>query len=356
MREWPPGFGGIERVAHELGCYWEEPIFSLDAKSAFRNHVDPLNVPYERVRIPRLLIGRVVLPLPSRGFVRLIFSREPLHAHLPCPGVMLLVFLIRLLRPRREISLHWHAFISSDVSLEGFLIAIYQFFALLLAANVARVFTTSPVLVSELIRWGCDPSRVIMLPCCLDAKFEEEALALPIRSSAFGNPLKVLFIGRLDSYKRLDWLLSSLKKLDSPWSLDVVGDGGNRSSLQELAIGQPVRFWGRLSESEKLKRLGAANLLVLPSDRCNEAFGIVQLEAMASGIPSLAFDLPRSGMAWVSRLPGLCWSHNPDELADVLQQIAIDPEKLALLCHQARGRYCNLFSREVWLERLKKIS
>ena len=32
LREWPPGFGGIERVAHELGNVWRTPIYSFDAQ------------------------------------------------------------------------------------------------------------------------------------------------------------------------------------------------------------------------------------------------------------------------------------------------------------------------------------
>ena len=47
--------------------------------------------------------------------------------------------------------------------------------------------------------------------------------------------MRVLFIGRLDSYKRLDWLLESLAAIKSPWRLSVVGDGPNRSRFEQLA-------------------------------------------------------------------------------------------------------------------------
>ena len=80
---------------------------------------------------------------------------------------------------------------------------------------------------------------------------------------------------------------------------------------------------------------------MLPADRCNEAFGIVQLEAMAAGIPSLAFRLPRSGMAWVCELPGLAWPGAPADLAAVLQRLAAEPAWRAALGRQARDRYCS---------------
>ena len=118
----------------------------------------------------------------------------------------------------------------------------------------------------------------------------------------------MLFIGRLDSYKRLDFLLEALAQLTSPWQLVVVGDGPNRPCFEQLANrlfpqASPVRFLGRLPETAKLQQLAASDLLVLPSDCSNEAFGIVQLEAMAAGRIALAFDQDRSGMGWVGRLP-----------------------------------------------------
>ena len=72
-------------------------------------------------------------------------------------------------------------------------------------------------------------------------------------------------------------------------------------------------------------RLPHPDVLVLPSDRSNEAFGIVQLEAMAAGRIALAFDQPRSGML-VGQLSGLPWSQSPAGLVEVLQRLADQPQ------------------------------
>ena len=138
----------------------------------------------------------------------------------------------------------------------------------------------------------------------------------------------MLYIGRHDSYKRLDWLLEALQTLRSPWQLAVVGDGPKRKQFERLADHlfpqtSPVHFYGRLDEAGKLHHLSASDVLVLPSDSSNEAFGIVQLEAMAAGWPSLAFDQSRSGMGWVGRLSGLHWSQSPEGLPEVLQRLGI---------------------------------
>lgn len=354
LREWPPGFGGVERVAHELAVYWQtqgcpNTVFSFGGAHIDRlPGDDPLPVPYGRVLLPRLRLGRLLLPMPSRPLWHLLRSPEPLHAHLPCPGVLLVLVLACVLQPRRQLSVHWHAF------LDGGLHRAYQQLALAVVRWLPLVVTTSPPLAAGLVRRGCRPSRVRVLPCCLDAAGETAALALPERPHAAS--LRVLFIGRLDSYKRVDWLIQALAALPQPWQLDVVGTGPRRAAFEALAHNLPVRFWGRLEEQAKHERLAQATLLVLPSDRCNEAFGIVQLEAMASGLPSLAFDLPDSGMAWVGRLPRLQWSMAPVDLADVLARLAADPVALAVLGRQARQRYQRLFARSVWLRRLDRLA
>jgi glycosyltransferase involved in cell wall biosynthesis len=101
--------------------------------------------------------------------------------------------------------------------------------------------------------------------------------------------------------------------------------------------------------------LRSADLLVLPADRCNEAFGIVQLEAMACGVPAVAFDLPRSGMHWVSQLPALPWSGRPHDLAALLQRLMSSADLQHQASHQARQRYEQQFSLTIWRQRLHQL-
>ena len=198
-----------------------------------------------------------------------------------------------------------------------------------------------------------------MLPCCLSQQQEQLGLALPVPETAAVEALRVLYIGRLDSYKRLDWLLEALSTLRSPWQLAVVGDGPKRAQFELLAKRlshqTSVHFYGRLDEAAKLHQLSLSDVLVLPSESSNEAFGIVQLEAMAAGRPSLAFDHIRSGMGWVGRLSGLPWSQSPEGLPEVLQRLGDQPQLRRHLSHQARERYLRLFARSVWLRQLQKL-
>ena len=361
LREWPPGFGGVERVAHELANVWRGAVYSLDAQPRLRLESDPLRVSYPRQRLPRFQVGRLLLPYPSIAFVRLLLSKKPLHGHLPSPAVLLILVLARLMCPKRRVTAHWHCFLERSPGISGRFFGLYQRLALLLVPQLSGVVTTSPVLKEELVHCGCRFDRVVVLSCCLSDDQEQSASLIPLRQVVPGAPMRLIFIGRLDTYKRLDWLLLALSELRSPWRLVVVGDGPLRASFEALAnrllfaADGLVCFRGRLDEAAKRQCLAEAELLVLPSDRSNEAFGIVQLEAMAAGLPALAFQRPRSGMGWVGQLPGLQWSQQPEDLQAVLQRLADHPEQRERLGQQARQRYQELFARSVWLECLETL-
>ena len=365
LREWPPGYGGVERVAHELGNSWGGSIFSLDVQGQSLLSEDSLPVTYPRRRLRSIgIFGRLHIPLPCQSLSLLLASSDPLHGHLPSPAVLLLLVLARLLRPNRIVTAHWHCFLETKkAGLNGCLFGLYQWIALRVLPYLSAVVTTSPLMSAELQHCGCSPTHVFVLPCCLSESQEHVAMSAPLPVAEEGEPLGILFIGRLDSYKRLDWLIESLAAIRSPWRLSVVGDGPYRSRFEDLAqqlfsrqlqeVPELVQFHGRLSELEKQEQIAASDVLVLPSDRSNEAFGIVQLEAMAAGRISLAFDQPRSGMGWVGQLSGFQWSQSPEGLAEALQRLADQPSLRLRLSAQSRERYRRLFARGVWLQKLQ---
>jgi phosphatidylinositol alpha-mannosyltransferase len=105
-----------------------------------------------------------------------------------------------------------------------------------------------------------------------------------------------------------------------PATLWVAGDGPDTDSLRRRYPDSPSIHWlGLLSEEEKLRRLGGADVLCAPS-LGGESFGMVLLEAMAAGTSVIASDIPgyRAAAGGRARLvpPG-----DASALADALRAV-----------------------------------
>jgi len=129
-------------------------------------------------------------------------------------------------------------------------------------------------------------SDVLAISCGIDAsRFINDT------PTSNENP-RVLFVGRLDYEKRLDILIRAIHALsqDIGVHLEIVGNGGERERLQELAnklgIADRVHFLGFVSEEELPKAYERATVFAMPS--IAELQSIATMEAMASGRPVIA--------------------------------------------------------------------
>jgi len=108
----------------------------------------------------------------------------------------------------------------------------------------------------------------------------------------------VIFVGRLIREKNVNLLLEALMKVKKnipDISMLIVGDGPEKNQLKKLAfelgLSKNVTFMEfRESHDEILSYMKSSKIFVLPSKR--EGFGIVALEANASGLPVVTLDYP----------------------------------------------------------------
>jgi glycosyltransferase involved in cell wall biosynthesis len=109
----------------------------------------------------------------------------------------------------------------------------------------------------------------------------------------------VLAVGRLVSYKGFEYLIRAMAEIRG--RLVLVGDGPLRGALEQLAreigVAERVAFLKRVDDVNPYYH--AADVFALPSVARSEAFGLVQLEAMAAGIPVVNTKLA-SGVPYVS--------------------------------------------------------
>lgn len=115
-----------------------------------------------------------------------------------------------------------------------------------------------------------------------------------------GNEKKeevIFYVGRLEKRKGLKYLLKAFKLIsdeDASYKLVIAGDGQDREKLEEQVKDEQiknVKFLGFVDEKTKLKLFETADLFCSPAIY-GESFGIVLLEAMASGCVTVAGNNP----------------------------------------------------------------
>jgi len=183
---------------------------------------------------------------------------------------------------------------------------LYRPFLRRVLDRAARIIVASPAMAESaeqlegyrdkcvVIPYGIDTARLHLTPAV-------EARLTEIRAASAGEPL-VLFTGRLVPYKGVDVLIRAMKGSNA--RLALVGDGPLAGSLRDLArdlqVADRVTFMGALSDPELIALYHACDVFVLPSVTRAEAFGIVQIEAMACGKPVISTSVA-SGVPWVNR-------------------------------------------------------
>ena len=126
-------------------------------------------------------------------------------------------------------------------------------------------------------------------------QLEEFRLSVPFQHLQDGK-INILFLGRLERRKGLRYLLSAYSQLKWKWPNIrlIVAGGGQMDADSYRIIGErglsDVVFVGRVSDEEKVRYYHSADIFCSPATG-GESFGIVLLEAMASGTPVVASDI-----------------------------------------------------------------
>jgi glycosyltransferase involved in cell wall biosynthesis len=176
--------------------------------------------------------------------------------------------------------------------------------------------------------------------------------------------MNVLFVGRIAPNKRQDQLMCLFdyyyRKISSAARLYLVGNDKSspeyRMELEELRLGLTARehivFTGKVTDEELFAYYHAADVFVCASE--HEGFCLPLIEAMAFGIPVLAFDaaavpetLGNSGLLF-----------NKWDLPSIAEHITLLQNDPAYHSSVIAGQMDNLkrFSREEALSRLSAIS
>jgi glycosyltransferase involved in cell wall biosynthesis len=353
---YPPVRGGMETVVGDLcdgtAAIWENRVVAAN--------VEPRTVE-ERVRgvdIVRAATLATASSVPLCPSLPRHLWRQPvdcvvLHEPNPIAGSALLLYT-----PAPHLVV-WH---HSDLVRPAWAPATYGRLQRAVYRRADCVVVSSPNLAaaSRLVQAA---RRVEVIPFGIPLERFDPAGPAPqsaadrLRSRITGP--RVLFVGRFVYYKGVEVLIDAMA--ECPGTLVLVGEGPLESELRQRArrIGVEARvvFAGRVSETELPAYYQAADVFVLPSVARTEAFGVVQVEAMAAGLPVISTDLP-TGVPWVNEhgVSGLVVPPgDAAALARALRRLLADDRLRAAMGRAAAARAEALFALPRMIETFRRL-
>ncbi len=169
----------------------------------------------------------------------------------------------------------------------------------------------------------------------------------------FGVPL-LLSVGRLVYYKGFSYLIEAMRLIDA--NLLIIGDGPLELSLRQQIrnSGLESRVFIISSVDNLVPYYYACDIFILASSESSEAFGIVQIEAMACGKPVINTALP-TGVPEVSvnKKTGLTVSpKQPRDLTEAINLLLFDGDMYEKFSHYAKDEVTSRFTKKIFISRI----
>jgi glycosyltransferase involved in cell wall biosynthesis len=327
----PPDWGGMETVAYnlmlELGSLGVENGAIAIGPQDRVDHLENSRVTstIHRVR-GRMVFERAPVSLGYfLRFRRIMRDYQAVVAHMPNPLAALCILLSGY---RGRVILYWHA----DVVGKGLAGQILWPLERLLIRRADAVIAATSVHLSANRHARAWHAKAHVVPYPIAPQLMETAGRRRARPQSGADPVKLLAIGRLVPYKGLDVLIRCLADVGRDCRLDILGEGPLQGELQalidSLGLSQKVTLHGGVPEDARDRFLDAADIFCLPSITRAEMFGMVQLEAMAHGVPVITTDIPGSGTPEFARKSGAGLVVAPGDvhaLARGISQLFSDP-------------------------------
>lgn len=355
---YPPHLGGIEFHMRDLATalaacgHTVRAIVANEDNAVATETLDGVEV----VRMARSFAYASTPVVPGMARALKVESRRPVapdafHLHFPYPWGEVAWLRAKVAQPT---VLAYH----SDIVRQKALLAAYSPILDRVLDRVDLVLASSPNMVehSPYLSRIAEKCRVIPYGIHVERYADTpELLARAAELRAGHERPIVLFVGRLVYYKGPDVLVRAMAGVDA--DAVVIGRGPLKRELESLAksigVGSRITFLDPVDDDELAAWYHAADVFCLPSVARSEAYGLVQLEAHASGTPTVSTTLTTSvpfvnadGVTGFTVPPG-----DVPALADALQALVEDESLRTRLGTQARDRARADFSIEGMVDR-----
>jgi glycosyltransferase involved in cell wall biosynthesis len=297
---YPPARGGMETIL-ELVC--ERTSADVDNTVLVANDKPVMSEErhgaVEVIRLPALVKVGAVAVCPTLPLRLRTVDTDLIVIHEPNPMALLAYFLAR---PAGRLIVWFH----SEVVRPSWRYALfYRPFLRFALRRASRIIVASPTLAASAPQLRGWESKCVVIPYGLEIDRGEVPDRIVKRADAIRQQISgpiVLFVGRLVRYKGVDVLLEAMR--DVPATALLVGNGPEREALgrraESIGVASRVKFVGETDPDELAALYHACDVFVLPSVTRQEAFGVVQIEAMAAGKPVISTDLG-TGSGWVNQ-------------------------------------------------------
>ncbi len=299
-----PDSGGVERATYAISkeavkSGHDVTVVVFNSSNEYKKEIiDGIKI----IRLPKISkIFRAPFTIPIIGLIEKI-NPDLIHLHIPNPWFEFNLLVYLIFNPNSKVVVTYHSDVVNYTPIHFFGNFIRYIYLLpMLKIFCRKIIATSPNYVRDSFILSSLNSKVSVIPLSINvSKFKT-------KDKIKSDKIKLLFVGRLFPYKGLNYLLEAIKivsKAKQKFILYIVGDGELKENLKKqtksLMIDNFVMFVGKLSDKGLLKYYNSCDIFILPSIYKSEAFGIVQLEAMAFGKPIISTNISGSGVSYVN--------------------------------------------------------
>lgn len=299
-------FGGLERVVTNLLRGMSPSISVTNLVANERFGTDAFEIDGYRIhKVPSLgVVAGTALCLTMPYWARRLHREQHFdiaHLHFPDPMSHLAAMA---LPDDVKLVIHWH----SDIIRQKNLFQLYRPFLDRIIARADAVVAATPRHFSSSRQLGAANARKhYVVPYGIDFKVFEDAAAIAAGTElrrGFNNKFLIFTIGRHVYYKGIEFLVRAMREVSYDACLLVGGSGPLTKNLKQLVVAlgleDRVLFTGRIPDEDLPAYYHAADIFCLPSVERSEAFGLVQVEAMACRKPVVCCELG-NGVTYVNQ-------------------------------------------------------
>lgn len=351
-----PVIGGIETVVQNIAEGFSDQTDNKTAVLACQEKGERSEEIINGVKVYRAASLGKALGMPlSLDFFRLSRRLCPQYdriiIHYPFPLAALICPFI----PKHKLIIYYHADIVRQ-KISNFLVMP------LIKASLKRtklILTSGNNIIkhSPLLTQFNNKCRAVPFGIDINYKLEDQAEAQLIKKKYSPNNTLILTVGRLVYYKGLNYAIKAMTKVEA--KLLVIGTGPEEKSLRRLIkdnnLGNKVTI---IKPQTRLQPFFlAADIFLFPSTAKSEAFGLVQLEAMAAGkaivntyLQTGVEEIGQNGINGLSVKPA-----DSEALARALNTLIADPELRNNMGARGQARYQQYYTLTHFRQRLRDV-